>query len=1043
MNRRSSRYVYVAFLSAMLFASAIAYAQSSDDANNESESKKSAVSFSNDVFPILQRSCFECHGPTKQEGDLRLDRRQAMLESKAVVEGDPDQSELIRRITLPRGHDDLMPAIGEPLSAAQIQILRQWISDGAAWPEDFVAAKHWAYKIPTRAELPPSENHPWSRSPIDKFVLRRIKDFGLQPSPVAESESLVRRVYFDLIGLPPSPSEVEAFVRDPSDSRYEQLVDDLLHRPQFGEKWARPWLDLARYSDSHGFQRDDLRDNWAWRDWVIRALNEDMPFDQFTIEQIAGDLLPDATESQKIATGFHRCAATNCEAGSLPEETRAEQLIDRVNTTATVWLGTTLECAQCHDHKFDPFTQADYYRLLAFFNNTAVEADRTNPKQPSSIAFQGPSMVISTPERGHLPESVNSKLRDLESLMQSRREELGSGLEEWSKDFVAQESEAPVLHPVDVTEFSSLGNTDTFEKLADGAILLVGDKPPAKDLYTVTAAANAKSIRAFRLDALTHASLPGMGPGRGSRLRTNFVLSEFTASVSDDSGQTQRALRFVSAKADFSQTKWDAFGAVDGLPETGWAISPQFSQPHWAVFVLTEPLDVSENDQLTFTLHQNNGSARTLGCFRISAMTGNVDRTDSTGVSDDIAKILKKDQASWTPKDRNRLLDLRSAADSMTQQLTQQIAVLKIGTAKRTPDTTLVMVEQNPARAAYVFERGDYRQHGAEVLPGTPEALHPISAGPPNRLTLAKWLVDRSNPLAARVTVNRWWAEIFGQGLVATPEDFGIKGEQPSHPELLDWLAVEFMEHNWSMKHVVKTIVLSSTYRQSSRITPQLAEIDDQNRLLARGPRFRFDAETIRDNALAVSGLLDLTQFGAPIRPVQPDGLWAKVGGQQYDYVVSAGTEKYRRGIYIVLKRSAPYPSLVNFDASARLACTVKRSRTNTPLQALTLLNDPVYVEASRALARRVLTEQTGEDVESRLGLAFQLCTSRTPTMEERETLRTLFDAQLLAFELRPEDAKRIVGNAAAELKMKNHELAAWYSVAAVLLNLHETITKP
>ena len=638
---------------------------------------------------------------------------------------------------------------------------------------------------------------------------------------------------------------------------------------------------------------------------------------------------------------------------------------------------------------------------------------------------------------------MNAKIRALEASVMNRREELGAGLEDWSKGVAAQISDAPVNHPLDVTKFTSLGNTDSFEKLADSAILLVGDDPPAKDLYTVTAKANLKNIRAFRLDALTHESLPGMGPGRGDPQRTNFVLNEFAVSVSNDSSQTQRVLKFVSAKADFSQSKFDVFGAVDGIPKTGWAIGPQFSQPHWAIFVLTEPLNVSENEQLIFTLHQTNGSARTLGCFRISAVTGNVNHVDSTGVSGEIADILNRDNGSWTSKDRNRLIDFRLEADSMTQQLNRQILAIKKDIEKQTPDTTLVMVEQNPPRPACVFERGDYRQHGAEVQPGTPAVLHPMSAGPPNRLTLAKWLVAPSNPVVARVTVNRWWAEIFGQGLVTTPEDFGIKGEQPSHPELLDWLAVEFIENNWSIKHVLKTIVLSSTYRQSSRVTPQLAEFDDQNRLLARGPRFRLDAEAIRDNALAVSGLLDFKQFGVPIRPVQPDGLWAKVGGQQYDYVVSPGTEKYRRGIYVVLKRSAPYPSLVNFDASARLACTVQRSRTNTPLQALTLLNDPVYVEASRALARRVLTEQSGENVESQISVAFQLCTSRTPTKEEREILKRLLEAQLLAFELRPEDAKRIAGDAASELKMKSHELAAWSSLAAVLLNLHETITKP
>ncbi|MDA1233157.1 MAG: DUF1549 and DUF1553 domain-containing protein, partial [Planctomycetota bacterium] len=820
-------------------------------------------------------------------------------------------------------------------------------------------------------------------------------------------------------------------------------VDDLLHRTQFGEKWARSWLDLARYADSHGFQRDDLRDNWAWRDWVIRALNDDMPFDQFTIEQIAGDLLPNATESQKIATGFHRCAATNVEAGSLPEETRAEQLIDRVNTTATVWLGSTLECAQCHDHKFDPFTQTDYYRLLAFFNNTALEADRTNPNQPSSIAFKGPSMPIADAEQDIERATLNKKLGSLEALLKNRRAELAVGLEEWSRDVAAQLLESPVNHPLDVIEFHSLGNTDAHDMLADGSILLVGDDPPEKDRYTVIAKTSPRKILAFRLDALTHDSLPGMGPGRGDAKRTNFVLHEFTVSVSNDGGQSQRKIDFTSATASFSQSGWDVFGAADGMLKTGWAIGPQFSRPHWATFVLAEPLEVTDNDQFTIQLHQDFGNARTLGCFRISAVAGSVNTDASASVAGDVVGILNREQDTWTQDDRKKLIDYRLEADPSTRKLVQQIAAINKDLKQLMPDTTLVMVEQQPLRPAYVYERGDYRQQGAEVQPGTPAVLHPMPAGPLNRLTLSKWLVDPNNPLVARVTVNRWWSEIFGQGLVTTPEDFGIKGELPSHPELLDWLAVEFMEHNWSMKHVLKTIVLSSTYRQSSRLTPQLMEVDDQNRLLARGPRFRLDAETIRDNALAVSGLLDLKQFGAPIRPAQPDGLWAKVGGQQYDYVVSEGSEKYRRGIYIVLKRSAMYPSLVNFDLSARQACTVKRSRTNTPLQALTLMNDPVYVEASRALTHRVLKEKSGADLQTQISYAFQLCMSRTPTTEECKTLKQLYHAQLASFEYRPGDAKRIASDAADALQQKDFELAAWYSVTAVLLNLHETITKP
>ncbi len=460
------------------------------------------------------------------------------------------------------------------------------------------------------------------------------------------------------------------------------------------------------------------------------------------------------------------------------------------------------------------------------------------------------------------------------------------------------------------------------------------------------------------------------------------------------------------------------------------------------MFVLEGPLDIDDGDQLTIELHQDFGNARTLGCFKLSAVTGNVASGESKSISGEITELLQRAPSAWTAAERKQLVDFRLESDTPAKRLEQQIAAVRKDITKTAPDTTLIMVEQEP-RPTFIFERGDYRQRGAGVQPGTPAILHPMPEGPPNRLTLARWLVDPANPLVARVTVNRWWAEIFGTGLVATLEDFGIKGESPSHPELLDWLAVEFMQHKWSMKHMLRTIVLSSTYRQSSRIPGELAEADDQNRLLARGPRFRFDAEMIRDNALAISGLLDLTQFGPPIRPPQLDGLWAKVGGQQYDYVVSDGTQKYRRGIYVVLKRSAPNPSLITFDASARLACIVKRSRTNTPSQALTLLNDPVYVEASRALAHRVLSENAESHFCTKLDYAFQLCTSRKPGDQECEALTRLFETQSAAFEQRPDDVMRITRDLPSSVNEKPHEVAAWYSLTTVLLNLHETITKP
>jgi len=789
----------------------------------------SPVRFEADIYPLLRKACFECHGVDAQEAGLRVDQRTALFDSGSVVPGSPEDSELLRRVTLPKGHDEIMPAVGDPLSAVEVDVLRRWIAAGANWPEDFTAPKHWAYVPPARPALPEVKDPKWVQSPIDRFVLARLEAVDLAPSPAASPEKRIRRVYLDLIGLPPTPQEVEAFAADPSQEHYRQIVDDLLARPQFGERWARAWLDLARYADSHGFQRDDLRDIWAYRDWVIQAMNDDMPFDQFTIEQIAGDLLPDATESTRIATGFHRCAPTNVEAGSLPEETRTEQIIDRVNTTGAVWLGTTLECCQCHDHKYDPFPMQDYYRMLAFFNSTQREADRTNPKKPSSIAFQGPSMDLTNPEKEARRKQLQTQQAKLKTQQQQLREKLQSDLKSW----VAQ------------------------------------------------------------LDVESMKSVPGP-----------------------------------------------------------------------------------------------------------------------------VKKAVEKASDKWSAEEKKALLDYRVQQDDAGQKISRQWKKVQRDLKAAAPDTTLVMIELEEPRPTHIYERGNYQSPGERVAPGTPGALHPMPDGPANRLTLAHWLASEDNPLVARVVVNRWWAEIFGQGIVATEEDFGIKGESPTHPQLLDWLAVEFMENGWSRKQLLREIVLSATYQQSSHISEELLARDDQNKLLARGPRMRMDAEMIRDNALAISGLLSLKQFGPPIRPYQPDGIWTKVGGQKYNYQVSPGSEQHRRGIYVVLKRGSPYPSFLNFDGTARLACTVQRSRTNTPLQALTLLNDPVYVEAAHALAARIQTETDGQPLEAQLSYAFQLCAARAPSAKELATLQALYEAY------------------------SGNPDRAWLQVATTLLNLHETITK-
>ena len=994
----------------------------------------STPDFGRDIFPILRRSCFECHGPKVQEAALRLDDRESAFEY-VIVPGDAEQSELYRRTVLPTGHEEIMPAVGKPLTKAQTELIRRWIDAGAAWPEDFQAAKHWAYVAPSRPAAPPVANPSWARNPIDAFILHRLEQEQLSPSPAADAATLVRRVYLDLVGLPPTPAEVSAFTANPSEAAYEELVDRLLASPQFGERWARPWLDLARYADSHGFQRDDLRQIWAYRDWVIRALNDDMPFDQFTIEQLAGDLLPNATESQKIATGFHRCTMTNVEAGADPEETRTNQVIDRVNTTATVWLGTTLECAQCHDHKFDLFTQKEYYQFFAFFNHTAIEADRTNPKAPASIQFLGPRMALGGEEQGK-EDSSQDELQAINRQLAERTRHLRSEAAVWEQRMRAMLAEAPRAHVLKVQDFASAEGA-THRMLADGSVLLI-DEPPDTDVYTFSVHTELTNVTAFKLEALTHDELPGGGPGRGDAKRPNFVLNEFEVEAAPSGSQEFAPVKLTAATADFSQRGFDVAGAIDGDSESAWAIFPKFFVPHWAQFQLADPGTVSAGATLRFRLVQRYGGGRTIGRLRISAITG-----DPTGeaIPANIARILDIPAEKRTRRARRALARFQADQDDEIVKLRDARAKIRGTTNGREP-TTLVMQELPERRATMVFDRGDFRQPSEQVEPGVPGVLHPFNGAGGDRLALARWLVDRRNPLVARVVVNRWWAELFGHGIVETVEDFGVKGEPPTHPELLDWLAVEFMDNGWSMKHVLRSIVTSATYRQSSRITPELLDRDDLNKLYARGPRFRMDAELIRDNALSIAGLISVKQFGPPIRPYQPDGLWVKVGGEKIDYVVSPGEDRYRRGIYVVLKRGAPYPSFVTFDASARLACTAKRSRSNTPLQALTLLNDPVYVEAAGALAVRVLAEQPNADVDERIDAMFRLCVCRDASPLERSALRRLYDEQLQDARRDPKAAKALVASLQLPPGVSREELAAWFTVATTLLNLDETITK-
>ncbi len=874
-SRQRSAYSLVLF--ALLVATATNAAEKSSPERSDAQAGSAAttaskVDFARDVKPILQRRCVRCHGAQRREGGLRFFGRDDLLEPNdsglaAVVPGRADDSELFRRVTA--GGDDRMPPEGPPLGADEIEILRRWIDAGVPWPSrEEVVVRHWAYRKPQRPPLPGVRRPEWCRTPIDRFVLARLEQVGWSPSPEEAPARLLRRVYLDLIGLPPTVEEVDRFLADRRPDAYARVVDRLLASPRYGEHWARPWLDAARYADSNGYQADQLRSIWPFRDWVIDALNADMPFDRFTIEQIAGDLLPGGTLSQKVATGFHRCTTCNVEAGVDPEENRTNQVIDRVNTTATVWLGTTMECAQCHNHKYDPFTQRDYYQLFAFFNNTPLEVKHTGGV---TYDLAGPEVTLPLdPARQREREALQRQLQQATARLERLRTEVLGRLPQWEAD---------------------------------------------------------------------------------------------------------RRARLAARESAGGETSSSAAGGM--LPE-------------------------------------------------------------------DVARALAIPAEERSKKQRRRVEEFFlsqqpeiAAAQKRVQQLRRRLDAIR-------PATTMVMQELSEPRETYVFKRGNFLDPTVRVRPDTPSVLHPFrSEWPRNRLGLARWLVDPENPLTPRVIVNRWWAEFFGRGIVETVEDFGTQGDPPTHPELLDWLAVELVEHGWSMKHIHRLIVLSATYRQSARVTPEGLRRDPFNRYYARGPSGRLPAEVIRDNALAIVGLLSDKMGGPPVYPPQPENIWRHIGRNAPKYVVASDEDRYRRGVYTIWRRSAPYPSFVNFDAPDRAACVVKRPVTNTPLQALTLLNDPAFVEAAAAFAHRVLSERPSAGDRERIRYAFRCCVAREPTDDELAVLEAALHEDRDRFRADPERVQRL---AALKPYLADHadgaELAAWFYMANTLLNLHETICK-
>lgn len=1131
------------------------------------------VDFNRDIRPLLSNLCYKCHGPDQKErkggtDGLRLDTQEGAFAdqggTRAIVPGKAAESELIRRVTSTDENEFMPPkGHGRRLKPAEVELLTKWINQGANY------AKHWSYAKPVRPQPPEVHDASWPKNAIDRFLLARLEREGLQPSAPADREAIVRRVSLDLTGLPPTLAEVDEFVNDLRADAYEQLVDRLLKKDSFGEHWARMWLDLARYADSAGYADDPTRTIWAFRDYVIRSFNANKPFDQFTVEQLAGDLLPNPTEEQLLATAFHRNTLTNSEGGTNDEEFRNVAIVDRVNTTWSVWMGTSMTCCQCHNHKYDPISQQEFFRFFAILNNTE-DADRRD---------EAPLLDFFTADQTQRKAKLESDIRALEEKLHTSTPELLAALEQWDRQFPRElqwNTPAP-------TAKSKGGAAITVQP--DNSVLVAAGQPV--DTYEVELTLAGSKLTALRLEALTHDSLSNHGPGHADG---NFVLSKVSATMTPPSatpiagrfvrieipgkqktlslaevqifqgannlalkgtatqsstafdgpakyaidGNTDgkfdsksvthtdasddpwwevdlqsvqgvdriviwnrtdagvedrladfrvallneqrqpvwenkvaaapkpssefatngvRAISIAAAVADVSQDGFDPQHVLNNPdPKTkGWGIGGHTAKPHTLTLLTAAPIDIVPGTKLTLQLEQQSKFEKhTLGCFRVS-VTDNARIAEFARTPANILAILSSDVAQRSDEQRKALTEYYlTQIAPLLQSTRDQLAAVKKQLADLKPNTVPIMRELagDKRRKTNLQYRGNFLDLGQEVTPAVPEAFHPMSAGSqpagsqPDRLAMAKWMVDPNNPLMPRVIANRFWEQIFGIGLVRTSEEFGSQGELPSHPELLDWLAVELVESGWNVKHFLKLLVTSAAYRQSSKVLPEVYERDPENRLLARGPRFRLSAEMVRDQALFVSGLLSSKMYGPSVKPPQPAlGLNAAFGSA-IDWKTSDGEDRYRRGLYTEWRRSNPYPSMITFDAPNREVCTIRRARTNTPLQALVTMNDPVYIESAQALARRIVSAGTTPADKARF--AFRVCLSRAPYEHELQRMLKLFEDARAEFAKSPDQAKQMATNPlgpapdGADLA----ELAAWTVVGNVILNLDEMLMK-
>ncbi len=1059
-----------------------------------SAAKSGKVDFDRDVRPIISENCFACHGfdANKRQAGLRLDNADGAFQKLAsgsipVVPGSLKESALIQRVTA-KGPRQMPPAnSGKKITPTQIETLKRWVAQGGKY------AQHWSFVPPVRPAIPAVKNMAWVRNPIDSFILARLEREGLKPSPQADRRTLIRRVTFDLIGLPPTPAEVDAFLQDKSTIAYDKVVDRLLASPHYGERMTVNWLDLARYADTHGFHIDSQREMWPWRDWVIKAYNQNLPYDQFTIQQLAGDMLPNATLDQKIASGFNRNHPINFEGGAIPEEYAAAYIFDEIDTTSTTFMGLTMRCAQCHNHKYDPITQRDYYGMFAMFHN--VPENGLDGQTGNAVPF----IKAPTEEQAQLLAAYDKKVGELKDSLKTRTAAAASDISAWEKTALASLEKSPALT-------AGLLANYTFDEGAGAQAKDSLGKQPAASIQGKAEWGQGKSGGALKLDGSNYCDAgtgiafdrtdkfsygawinPTSGDGATVISRMDeangirgwdMFLSGSMVYVHLIHAWERDAIR-VNTKQQIPMNQWThVFATYDG--------SGKAKGVH--VYVNGKPMELNAtHDSLKGTILTDKPVAigrRTTG----APFKGLIDDVRIYGreiAAPEVAQLFGLDSIRQT---------LQVAADKRTADQKDQIAKFYLEnndepyknlsaelagwTKKRTEldttiPTTMVMQEMQKPRDSFILNRGQYDQKGEKVTPCTPGFLPgPLANTAINRLSYAQWLVNPSHPLTARVAVNRYWQQLFGTGLVKTTEDFGTQGERPSHPELLDWLAVEFMGKDergtmndklgkpsslishpsslhsaWDVKAILRLIVTSATYRQSSHVSPALLERDPENRLLTRGPRQRLQAEFIRDEALAVSGLL-VDKIGGPsVKPYHPKGLWEEMafGGNfsAQAYVQDHGEALYRRGMYTFWKRTVPPPSLQTYDAPEREFCIVRRTTTNTPLQSLVLMNDPTYIEASRKFAERLMTEG-GATLKDRIIYAYRLALSRPPKEGEVNVLSDLYARQRASFSANREAAAKLlgVGESKRNEKLDATDLAAWTTVASTILNMDETITK-